>query len=63
MKVGEMTSKTIVSGKHPIVVRIGEEDYRDLRLLAAEKNLSVNEMIARGAVEMAREFRREKEPL
>lgn len=41
-----MTSKKLVSGKHPLTVRIDEEVYRELRIVAAYENLSVNELLA-----------------
>lgn len=46
-----MSSKKTVSGKHPLTVRVTEEDYAIMRRVAAEYNESVNEMI----VEIARE--------
>lgn len=47
-----MTSKVMTSGKHALTVRVEESDYKKMRILAAELNMSVNEMIARFAVEM-----------
>lgn len=45
-----MTSKVMVSGKHALTVRIEEEMYKKMRIVAAEMNCSVNEMIVMFAV-------------
>lgn len=46
-----MAVKNIVSGKHPLTVRVTDEDYKLLRIAAVECNESVNEMIVRIAVD------------
>lgn len=49
-----MTSKVLVSGKHPVTVRLSEADYGIVRAASADLNLSPNEFIAYAAVEAAR---------
>lgn len=53
-----MTSKRIVYGKHPLTVRVDTRLYAKLRMIAAEKNLSVQELM----IELCeREIERRKE--
>ena len=40
-----MTSKVTLYGKHPLTLRVEPELYAKLRMTAAEKNLSVQELI------------------
>lgn len=49
-----MTSKVLVSGKHPVTVRLSEVEYCAVRCASAEMNLSPNEFIAYAAVQAAR---------
>lgn len=53
----------LVSGKHPVTVRLGEEDYKACKLAAFENGMSVNEWLAElgreGAAKMANERRKE----
>lgn len=50
-----MTVKRLVSGKHPITIRLTEEDYGKIKHLAADENLSVNEWIVEKARNAARD--------
>lgn len=50
-----MTVKRLVSGKHPITIRLTEEDYGKIKHLAADENLSVNEWIVEKARKAARD--------
>lgn len=55
-----MAVKTVVSGKHPVIVRIGVEDYKVLAVEAAKIGRSVNEMIAQWCVDYVREIKKEE---
>lgn len=45
-----MASRVVVSGKHPLTVRIDEETYKKMGLIAVEEGMSVNEWIAYVAI-------------
>lgn len=53
----------LVSGKHPVTVRLVEEDYKACKLAAMEHGMSVNEWLAElgreGAAKMGNERRKE----
>lgn len=53
----------LVSGKHPVTVRLSEEDYKACKMAALECGMSLNEWLAElgreGAAEMGFEVRKE----
>lgn len=52
-----MANRTVTSGKHPLIVRVTPEDYRELREIVIETQESVNEFLARYAHECAERHR------
>lgn len=46
----------LVSGKHPVTVRVTHDDYELLRRHAYDRDVTVNELIVAYAVERAREM-------
>lgn len=46
-----MTVKQVISGKVRLTVRVAPKVYDELRRVAAEQNVSVNELLARLASE------------
>lgn len=55
-----MAVKKMIAGKHPLTVRVTDDDYTVLRMAAAARNESVNEMMARVSVAEARRFLKRK---
>ena len=49
-----MASKVVMSGKHPLTVRIGQDDYKMIGRLTVKKGMSVKEWIAETAIIEAR---------
>lgn len=54
-----MTVKRMVSGKHPITIRLSEEDYKRIKEAAFVLDVTPNAFIAGSAVEKAKEVRKE----
>lgn len=51
-----MPSRKLVSGKHPIIVRVTELEYRDIKRAAYEHDLSANEWMALCANKMTADY-------
>lgn len=51
-----MAVRTLVAGKRQITVRLNDEDYKVMQVVAAYDNMTVNEWIADVAVRMAKEI-------
>lgn len=46
-----MPSRVLVSGKHPVSVRVSEEDYKKLSAVAMVDGMTVNEWIVAAALD------------
>lgn len=55
-----MAVKQVVSDKHPLIIRVTDEQYKMLCLLAVETNESVNQLIVRLAIEAAEATNKKK---
>lgn len=51
-----MVSRKITSGKHPVNVRLTEEEYKLVKLAAFENDMTPNEYMGRVAVEHSRKL-------
>ena len=55
-----MASTRTVSGKHPLTVRVMDEDYKTLGHYAVEQGKTVNELLAEMAARKAAQIRKAK---
>lgn len=51
-----MAVKKMVAGKRQLTVRINDEDYKLMQVVAAYDNMTVNEWIVEVSTKMAREI-------
>lgn len=56
-----MSSKVLVSGKHPVIVRLSEQEYKMIKHAAFIADLSPNMYMARASVQAAEKDMRKKE--